>query len=384
MGVMGPIPLVDLSMQHAILRTALDQAIAATIDRGDFVLGTALRQFEADFATVCGAAHCVGVGTGTDALALGLAACGVGPGDRVITPANTFMATILGILRTGARPVLVDCDPETALMDLAAAERAIDPQTKAIVPVHLYGQMVDPEALQALADRHRIIIFEDAAQAHLARRAGRVAGTVGRAAAFSFYPGKNLGAMGDAGAVLTNDPAIADRVRKFRNYGAPRKYFHEELGTNSRLDTLQAAVLNVKLPYLDRWNQERSTLAAAYDQRLADLADWGIQPIVNRAGAGHVYHLYVVRVLPHCRLDRDELLAALQQANIFAGIHYPIPCHRQPALASLGYGAGAFPVTEQLAGEILSLPMFPGLTIDQLDRVVDTITQAVRPQSAIA
>jgi dTDP-4-amino-4,6-dideoxygalactose transaminase len=381
---MGPIPLVDLSMQHAILRTALDQAIAATIDRGDFVLGTALRQFEADFATVCGAAHCVGVGTGTDALALGLAACGVGPGDRVITPANTFMATILGILRTGARPVLVDCDPETALMDLAAAERAIDPQTKAIVPVHLYGQMVDPEALQALADRHRIIIFEDAAQAHLARRAGRVAGTVGRAAAFSFYPGKNLGAMGDAGAVLTNDPAIADRVRKFRNYGAPRKYFHEELGTNSRLDTLQAAVLNVKLPYLDRWNQERSTLAAAYDQRLADLADWGIQPIVNRAGAGHVYHLYVVRVLPHCRLDRDELLAALQQANIFAGIHYPIPCHRQPALASLGYGAGAFPVTEQLAGEILSLPMFPGLTINQLDRVVDTITQAVRPQSAIA
>jgi dTDP-4-amino-4,6-dideoxygalactose transaminase len=269
-------------------------------------------------------------------------------------------------------------------MDLAAAERAIDPQTKAIVPVHLYGQMVDPEALQALADRHRIIIFEDAAQAHLARRAGRVAGTVGRAAAFSFYPGKNLGAMGDAGAVLTNDPAIADRVRKFRNYGAPRKYFHEELGTNSRLDTLQAAVLNVKLPYLDRWNQERSTLAAAYDQRLADLADWGIQPIVNRAGAGHVYHLYVVRVLPHCRLDRDELLAALQQANIFAGIHYPIPCHRQPALASLGYGAGAFPVTEQLAGEILSLPMFPGLTINQLDRVVDTITQAVRPQSAIA
>jgi dTDP-4-amino-4,6-dideoxygalactose transaminase len=381
---MGPIPLVDLSMQHAILRTALDQAIADTIDRGDFVLGAALRQFEADFATVCGAAHCVGVGTGTDALALGLAACGVGPGDRVITPANTFMATILGILRTGARPVLVDCDPETALMDLAAAERAIDPQTKAIVPVHLYGQMVDPEALQALADRHRIIIFEDAAQAHLARRAGRVAGTVGRAAAFSFYPGKNLGAMGDAGAVLTNDPAIADRVRKFRNYGAPRKYFHEELGTNSRLDTLQAAVLNVKLPYLDRWNQERSTLAAAYDQRLADLADWGIQPIVNRAGAGHVYHLYVVRVLPHCRLDRDELLAALQQANIFAGIHYPIPCHRQPALASLGYGAGAFPVTEQLAGEILSLPMFPGLTIDQLDRVVDTITQAVRPQSAIA
>jgi dTDP-4-amino-4,6-dideoxygalactose transaminase len=381
---MGPIPLVDLSMQHAILRTALDRAIADTLDRGDFVLGAALRQFEADFATVCGAAHCVGVGTGTDALALGLAACGVGPGDRVITPANTFIATILGILRTGAQPVLVDCDPETALMDLAAAERAIDPQTKAIVPVHLYGQMVDPEALQALADRHRIIIFEDAAQAHLARRAGRVAGTVGRAAAFSFYPGKNLGAMGDAGAVLTHDPAIADRVRKFRNYGAPRKYFHEELGTNSRLDTLQAAVLNVKLPYLDRWNQERSTLAAAYDQRLADLANWGIQPIVNRAGAGHVYHLYVVRVLPHCRLDRDELLAALQQANIFAGIHYPIPCHRQPALASLGYGAGAFPVTEQLAGEILSLPMFPGLTIDQLDRVVDTITQAVRPQSAIA
>lgn len=381
---MGPIPLVDLSMQHAVLRPALDRAIADTLDRGDFVLGQALGEFETSFATACGAAHCIGVGTGTDALALGLAAGGVGPGDRVITPANTFIATILGILRTGAQPVLVDCDPQTALMDLAAAERASDPQTKAIVPVHLYGQMVDPEALVALADRHCLMIFEDAAQAHLAQRGGRVAGTVGRAAAFSFYPGKNLGAIGDAGAVLTDDPAIAERVRKFRNYGAPRKYFHEELGTNSRLDTLQAAVLNVKLPYLSQWNQERSTLAAAYDQRLADLADWGIQPIVNRAGAGHVYHLYVVRVLPHCRLDRDRLLAALQQANIFAGIHYPIPCHLQPALASLGYGAGAFPVTEQLAGEILSLPMFPGLTIAQLDYVVDTITQAVRPQSAIA
>lgn len=384
MGVMGPIPLVDLSMQHTVLRPALDRAIADTLDRGDFVLGTALGQFETSFATACGAAHCIGVGTGTDALALGLAACGVRPGDRVITPANTFIATILGILRTGAQPVLVDCDPETALIDLAAAEQAIDPQTTAIVPVHLYGQMVDPEALEALADRHRLIIFEDAAQAHLAQRAGRVAGTVGRAAAFSFYPGKNLGAIGDAGAVLTNDPAIADRVRKFRNYGAPRKYFHEELGTNSRLDTLQAAVLNVKLPYLSQWNQERSMLAAAYDQRLAGLADWGIQPIVNQAGAGHVYHLYVVRVLPHCRLDRDGLLTALQQANIFAGIHYPIPCHLQPALASLGYGAGAFPITERLAGEILSLPMFPGLTIEQLDYVVDTIGQAVRPHSAIA
>ncbi|HEY9688976.1 MAG TPA: DegT/DnrJ/EryC1/StrS family aminotransferase, partial [Coleofasciculaceae cyanobacterium] len=318
-----------------------------------------------------------GVGTGTDALTLGLMACGVGAGDEVIVPANTFIATVLGVLRTGARPVLVDCDPKTALIDWAATERAIGPLTKAIVPVHLYGQMVDPQALRALADRSGLMIFEDAAQAHLAHREGHTAGSLGRAAAFSFYPGKNLGAIGDGGAVTTNDPEIAAKVRMLRNYGAPRKYFHQELGFNSRLDTVQAAVLSVKLPHLSHWNQERSTLATAYTDRLAPLADRGIVPIANVAGPGHVYHLYVVRVLPSCRIDRDQLLAALQQHNIFGGIHYPIPCHLQPALSHLGYAAGSFPATEQLANEILSLPMFPGLTLDQIDRVVAAITTAI-------
>ncbi len=372
-----PIPLVDLSIQHELLRPQLDRAIASTLDRGDFVLGQALTTFEAAFAAACGVAHCVGVGTGTDALTLGLMACGVGAGDEVIVPANTFIATVLGVLRTGARPVLVDCDLQTALIDWAAAERAIGPLTKAIVPVHLYGQMVDPEALRALADRPGLIIFEDAAQSHLAHRAGQTAGTLGRAAAFSFYPGKNLGAIGDGGAVITNDPDVAAKVRMLRNYGAPRKYFHEELGLNSRLDTVQAAVLSVKLPYLPRWNQERSALATAYTERLAPLADRGIVPITNEAGPGHVYHLYVVRVLPSCRIDRDQLLAALQQHNIFGGIHYPIPCHLQPALSQLGYAAGSFPATEQLANEILSLPMFPGLTLEQIDRVVAAITTAI-------
>lgn len=373
-----PIPLVDLSIQHESLRAELDRAIASTLDRGDFVLGQALATFEAAFAAACGVEHCVGVGTGTDALALGLTACGVGPGDQVIVPANTFIATVLGVLRSGAQPVLVDCDPDTALIDLAAAERAIGPKTKALIPVHLYGQMVDPAALLALADRTGLLIFEDAAQAHLAQRGGRLAGSLGRAAAFSFYPGKNLGSIGDGGAVVTNDSAVAAKVRMLRNYGAPRKYFHEELGMNSRLDTLQAAVLSVKLPHLPRWNQDRAQLAEAYDARLAALTDRGIVPIANQSGPGHVYHLYVVRVRPTCRLDRDQLLAALQQQQIFAGIHYPIPCHLQPALQSLGYGVGSFPVTEQLANEILSLPLFPGLTLEQLDRVVGAIELATR------
>lgn len=367
------VPFVDLSLQHQPLRSELDRVIAATIDRGDYILGRAVAEFEQAWAAACGVAYGVGVGNGTEAIALGLTACGIGPGDEVIAPANTFIATVIGIAQAGARPVLVDCDPETALIDLAAAEAAITPKTKAIAVVHLYGQVVDPIAVKTLADRHNLTIFEDAAQAHLAERDGHRAGTIGRAASFSFYPSKNLGAIGDGGAIVTNDEAIARKVQSLRNYGSPKKYHHPELGGNSRLDTLQAAVLNVKLPHLAEWNRQRNAAAAEYDRLLAPLAPLGIRPLQNQAGAGHIYHLYVIRVEPTCRLSRDELMAALADRHISTTIHYPIPCHRQGAFAHLGYGPGAFPVAETLADQILSLPIYSGITIAQIEQVVGAI-----------
>jgi dTDP-4-amino-4,6-dideoxygalactose transaminase len=263
------IPFVDLAWQHTPLQEAIGRVISSVITQGDFVLGQALRDFEANFATACGTSFGVGVGCGTDAIALGLMACGIAPGDEVILPANTFVATLIGVLRTGATPVLVDCDRATALIDLAAAKRAITPRTRAIVPVHLYGQLVSPQGLLDLAARHQLIIFEDAAQAHLAQREGYTAGSIGLGAAFSFYPSKNLGALGDGGMFVTRNELVAGTARSLRNYGATSKYCHTEpRGTNSRLDTLQAAVLNVKLPHLSRWNQTRYTLAEHYDRRL--------------------------------------------------------------------------------------------------------------------
>ena len=373
-----PIPFVDLSWQHAPLEGAIQAAIATLIARGDFILGDALTEFESHFAAACGTNYGVGVGCGTDALALGLTACGLGPGDEVLLPANTFIATLLGVLRTGAKPVLVDCDRHTALLDLAAAEVAITARTRAIIPVHLYGQMVSPQGLFDLASRHQLMIFEDAAQAHLAVREGYTAGSLGLAAAFSFYPSKNLGALGDGGMIVTADEDVAQKARTLRNYGATRKYYHTEpSGTNSRLDTLQAAVLNLKLPHLLGWNQARYSLAQHYDRRLATLGDYGIVPLRNQAGSGHVYHLYVVRVTPSCPLNRDALQAHLTAANIQTGIHYPTPCHLQPAFQTLGYQAGSFPQAETLSQEMLSLPMYPGLTPAQVDRIVDAMVEAV-------
>ncbi|WP_035987596.1 DegT/DnrJ/EryC1/StrS family aminotransferase [Leptolyngbya sp. KIOST-1] len=372
------IPFVDLTWQHAPLQEALQAVMAAVLTQGDFVLGQALTEFEANFATACGTGFGVGVGCGTDAIALGLMACGIGPGDEVILPANTFVATLIGVLRTGATPVLVDCDRATALLDLAVAERAITPRTRALVPVHLYGQLVSPQGLLELANRHGLIIFEDAAQAHLAQRDGYTAGSIGLGAAFSFYPSKNLGALGDGGMVVTTNAQVAERARSLRNYGATRKYYHTDpQGTNSRLDTLQAAVLNVKLPHLTGWNQTRSAIAQHYDRRLAPLAEHGLLPLHNAAGPGHVYHLYVVRVTPTCPIGRTELQAQLTAAGVQTGIHYPIPCHLQPAFSSLGYPPGRFPVAEALSQEILSLPMYPGLTPEQVDDVVDAMVEAV-------
>lgn len=370
------VPFVDLSTQHRELKPQILAAVEALLDQGDFVLGQSVAAFEADFAAACGTSDAVGVGCGTDAIKLGLIAAGISPGDEVILPANTFIATLIGVLQTGATPVLVDCLAETALMDLAAAAAAITPRTRALLPVHLYGQMVSPMELQSLAQAHDLLIFEDAAQAHLAEREGYRAGSVGVGAAFSFYPSKNLGAIGDGGMVVVAEQAMAQTVRSLRNYGASRKYYHTHAnGTNSRLDTLQAAVLQLKLPYLAEWNRQRNHIAQYYDQQLAALADYGLVPMQNQSGSGHVYHLYVVRVTEACPISRDRLHQALQQAGIQTGIHYPMPCHLQPAFQFLGYQAGQFPVAERLSQEILSLPMYAGMTVSHVDRVVEVLRQ---------
>ncbi|NJO78974.1 MAG: DegT/DnrJ/EryC1/StrS aminotransferase family protein [Cyanobacteria bacterium RM1_2_2] len=371
------IPFVDFTFQHQPIQAKLDQAIQKVLQRGDYVLGQALSEFEEAFAQACGTVHGVGVASGTDAIALGLRACGIGEGDEVILPANTFVATLIGVLRSGATPIFVDCDPQTALIDLMAAEKAITPRTRAIIPVHLYGQMVSPRKLLDLSGTYDLLIFEDAAQAHLAERDGHRAGSIGLAAAFSFYPSKNLGAFGDGGMFVTQEAIIAQTMRSLRNYGATRKYFHTDYGTNSRLDTIQAAVLQAKLPHLYDWNCDRNRAAQRYDALLKPLADFGIFPIENHCGNGHVYHLYVIRVTETCPIERSSLQSELAELGIQTGIHYPIPCHLQPAFQHLGYRAGDFPHSETLCQDILSLPMFPGLTDSQIDRVVDAIQTLV-------
>lgn len=371
------IPFVNLDIQHQAIKAKLETAIHNVINQGDFVLGKALAEFEAAFASASQSAYGVGVASGTDAIALGLTACGIGSGDEVILPANTFVATLIGVLRAGATPVFADCDFHTALIDLESAAHVVTNQTKAIIPVHLYGQMVSPQKLREFADKYNLLIFEDAAQAHLAEREGYRAGSVGIAAAFSFYPSKNLGAMGDGGILLTQNPEIAQTMIRLRNYGASYKYYHTEMGTNSRLDTIQAAILREKLPYLQTWNRDRNLIANEYDRQLAPLAKYGITPFANQSGTGHVYHLYVIRVDSDCPLSRQALQDYLNTQGIQTGIHYPIPCHLQPAFTHLGYKQGDFPNSEKLASRILSLPMYPGLTKEQVSHVVKTITTAV-------
>ncbi len=367
------IPFVDLNFQHQPIQSQLYQAIENVLTKGDFILGQAVSDFETAFAKASGTEYGIGVASGTDAIALGLEACNIGTGHEVILPANTFVATLIGVLKTGAKPILVDCDPKTALIDLAAAAKAVTPQTKAIIPVHLYGQMVSPSQLLDIAHTHQVIIFEDAAQAHLAEREGYIAGAVGKAAAFSFYPSKNLGALGDGGILLTADADIAAKMRRLRNYGSSQKYVHLEPGTNSRLDTLQAAILRQKLPYLAQWNSDRLTIAQEYNQKLAHLASVGIMPIENQSGTGHVYHLYVIKIDESCPLTREQIQTQLTAAGIQTGIHYPIPCHLQPAYTYLGYQKGDFPHAEKLSAQILSLPMYPGLNSHQITEVVSAI-----------
>ena len=387
------VPFVDFTSQHEPIQSALEEAVLGVMRRGDYIMGVAVKEFETEFAQACGVEHGVGMASGTDAIALGLQACGIRAGDEVILPANTFVATLIGVLRAGAKPVLVDCELATGLMDLAAAERAITPLTRAIVAVHLYGQMVSPTLLINLAETYDLMIFEDAAQAHLAEREGYKAGSIGIGAAFSFYPSKNLGAMGDGGIFVTSDSTVAQTMRTLRNYGAPKKYFHTEVGTNSRLDTMQAAILQIKLPYLKGWNTDRNRSADRYHQALKPLSKQGILPLQNQAGKGHVYHLYLVRVIQNAAktlgganyasanyastIDRDTLMERLDAVGVQTGIHYPLPCHLQPGFQFLGYREGDFPVAEKLSREIVSLPMFPGLSDRQIDRVTHSLADAI-------
>ena len=371
------VPFVDLSIQHQPLKNKMEQAIRQTIDRGDFVLGQAVGEFEAAFAEACGIKYAVGVASGTSAIALGLQACGIGKGDEVIVPTNTFIATVMGVIQAGAIPILVDCNFNTALIDLESAAAAVTPNTKAILPVHLYGQMVSPSELLDFAKTHNLIIFEDAAQAHLAHREDYRAGSVGTAAGFSFYPSKNLGAIGNGGIVVTNDESIAKQLRRLRNYGACRKYIHVEIGANSRLDTLQAAILQIKLPYLSEWNLQRNQAAQLYDNYLKPLGDRDILPLKNHSGVGHIYHLYILRLGKIFGNKRELISNQLLSSNIQTGIHYPIPCHLQPAYQYLGYKPGDFPNAEALSKQILSLPIYPGITNYQVKLVCQKIISIV-------
>lgn len=369
------IPLVDLAAQHAEIADEVAAGFARVFAESAYILGGDVRAFEEAFASFSGIAHCVGMGNGTDAIELALRALEIGEGDEVLVPANTFIATALGALRAGAWPVLVDCDAHH-LMDPGQVAARLTPRTRALLPVHLYGQMADMEALGEIAAAHGLVILEDAAQAQGARRNGRSPGAFGRAAASSFYPGKNLGAYGDAGAVLTGDAELADRLRRLRNWGSDRKYYHPELGFNSRLDTLQAVVLSAKLRRLAAWNEARRQAAARYDRLLAGIE--GIELPRTLPGNEHVFHLYVVRV-PR----RDRVLARLQAEGIGAGIHYPTPLHLHGALRHLGYRQGDFPAAERAAEEVLSLPMHPHLTEAEQERVAACLRAALPAMPAM-
>jgi dTDP-4-amino-4,6-dideoxygalactose transaminase len=368
---MDRIPLVDLAWQHTQVRDVVAAGFDRVLSRTAFVLGPDVTEFEQRYAQSAGVKHCVGVANGTDAVELALRVVGIGPGDEVIVPTNSFIATALAVARAGAKPVLVDCDAVYHLIDPAAVERAITPRTRAIVPVHLFGQIAPSEALEKIAAMRGLHLVEDAAQSQGARRNGRTSGAFGVTAATSFFPGKNLGAYGDAGAVTTNDDALAGKLRALRNYGSDRKYHHPETGFNTRLDTLQAVVLNAKLAHLARWNDMRREAAARYDSMLQSI---DVERPATLPGNEHVFHLYVIRVPHH---DRDAVLAKLHGAAVEAGIHYPSPIHLTGAFAHLGLGPGSFPVAEKLAKQMISLPMFPGITPAQQERVVGTLVSAL-------
>lgn len=358
------IPLVDIGRQHKPLRREIDKAIKKVIDLSAFVFGEELSKFESEFARYVGVRYALGVGNGSDALRLAVLALRIGPGDEVISVANTFTATIDCVIHAGAKPVLVDCD-EYFNIDVAQVEKAITKKTKAIIPVHLYGQPANIAEIMRIAKKHKLFVIEDCAQAHGAVFGKKKVGSFGDISIFSFYPAKNLGAMGDAGAVLTNSKKLYEKLEKYRFFGMGKhKYYHDFVGFNSRMDSLQAAVLRIKLRHLDGWNRQRREIAKLYTKLLKKKFELPKE----RPGVNHVYHLYVIKVK-----DRDEVLKSLEKKGISAGIHYPVPLHLLDAHKKLGYQRGDFPRTEENAQTILSLPIFPGMTKAEVQRVVDAL-----------
>ena len=360
------IPLVDLKRQYTILKTELDLAISVVLVNADFIMGSAVSEFEQSFAKYCQTIHAIGVASGTSALQLAMHALGIGQGDEVITVAHTFIATCEPISLLGAKPVFVDVDPESFTLDPSQLEKAISSKTKAIIPVHLYGQCANMTAILEIAKQYNIPVIEDAAQAHGAEHYKQLAGSMGDIGCFSFYPGKNLGAYGDAGAVTTNSETLAKKVAQLRDHGRSQKYLHDVVGYGERLDTLQAGILNVKLKHLERWTKQRREIAQRYSQELQNVH--GIQIPLEAKHNKSVYHLYVIQ---HDK--RDQLRQHLQGDGISSGIHYPTPVHLQPAYRHLGYMKDSLPITETLASRILSLPIFPEMSDDEVSQVIDSI-----------
>ncbi|QDO96035.1 DegT/DnrJ/EryC1/StrS family aminotransferase [Ferrovibrio terrae] len=368
------VPFFDIGLTHAAIAGELDAAWRATLDGRQFILGERVAAFESEFAAYCAAGHGIGVANGLDALTLILEGLSIGAGDEVLVPAHTFIATWLGVTRTGARPVAIDCLASTGNVDPALVRAAITDRTKALIAVHLYGVPADMAPLQALAAQHNFHLIEDAAQAHGASYRGHKVGSLGTAAGFSFYPTKNLGALGDGGAVVTHDAALAKRIRLLRNYGSEKKYEHQIAGCNSRLDELQAAILSVKLRRLDDLNADRCRIAARYMRALSGLPGLDLPAVTE--GSEPVWHLFPVR-----HAARDRLAEALTAAGVQTMVHYPVPPHLQPAYAALGYGAGQFPVAERIARTTLSLPVWPGLADAQIDHVCGVIRQTLAQPS---
>ena len=359
------IPYVDLKAQYRSIKAEIDEAVLRVLESSQFILGEEVAAFERDFAAYCAASEAVAVNSGTSALHLALLAAGVGPGDEVVTVPFTFVATVSAIGYVNARAVFVDVDPVYYTMDPSRLEAAITPRTKAIMPVHLYGQPADMHPILEIAERHGITVIEDAAQAHGSEYHGRRCGSIGAVAGFSFYPGKNLGAYGEGGAVVSSDPRMLQQMRMLRDWGSSRRYEHALKGFNYRMDGIQGAILRVKMKHIEGWTEARRSRAAVYARHLTGAP---VQVPAERPGCRHVYHVYAVRTR-----ERQRIQAALQAQGIHTGIHYPIPVHLQPAHADLGYTRGDFPVSEQLAEEVLSLPMYPELTDDQVAEVCSAV-----------
>lgn len=371
------VPFLDLKAQYQTIQDDVHQAIAAVIERTAFAGGPFVEKFEQDFARFCDVPYAVGVGSGTEALVLALMALNIGPGDEVITVPNSFIATAEAISLVGAAPVFVDVDPETYTMDPAAIEERITEKTRALIPVHLYGQMADMRPILDIARVHNLFVVEDAAQAHGATYHGQPAGSMGDVGCFSFYPGKNLGAYGEAGAVVTRHEEIDRALRHLRDHGQIRKYHHDRVGMNARMDGIQGAVLSVKLERLPEWNEARWRHAQTYRQRLSELNGTLGLPY-EASWSGHVYHVFALRVG-----EREALQDALLADGIATGIHYPIPIHLQPAYADLGLRAGSFPVSERLSCEVLSLPMYPELSDAQIEYVCERVAHHVRREAVV-